>query len=133
MYIFLYIFLSFCQGSEESYIDLIEQTSINHGLDPDLAVAIAYTESSLNPNAIGDLGEIGLFQLRPEFHNVEKGNVSHNVNVAVKYLVKIKEICENKYGKAWFICFNTGPYKKIKVEPTEFSYYKKVMRIYGKR
>lgn len=131
--IFLYIVLSICQGSEQDYIDLIEQTSVNHGLDPDLAVAIAITESSLNPNAIGGLGEVGLFQLRPEYHDVQKGNVKHNINVAVKYLVKIKGICEDKYDKAWFICFNTGPYKVIKVEPTEFTYYKKVMKIYGKR
>lgn len=133
MNLILYTFINFCQATELNYIYIIEQVSIENGLDPDLAVAIAITESSLNPNAIGDLGEIGLFQLRPEYHNVKKGNVVNNVIVAVKYLVKVKELCEHKYDNAWFICFNTGPYKKIKVEPTEFSYYKKVMSIYDKR
>lgn len=133
MNLILYIFISFCQGSEQYYIEVIEQAAIEQGLDPKLALAIAKTESSLNPNAVGNLGEIGLFQLRPEYHDVKKGNIINNVNVAVKYLVKVKEICEYKYNKAWFICFNTGPYRKIKVEPTDFSYYKKVMSIYDKR
>jgi Transglycosylase SLT domain len=36
-----------------------------NGVPPQLALAVAQQESSLNPNAIGGAGELGLFQLQP--------------------------------------------------------------------
>lgn len=46
---------------------LIIAISINMGFDPILALAVAKVESNYNPAQVGKIGEIGLFQLRPEF------------------------------------------------------------------
>lgn len=47
---------------------LIMTISLQMGFDPNMAIAIAQYESSLNPKAVGAIGEVGLFQLRPEFY-----------------------------------------------------------------
>src|SRR6185503_15613931 len=42
----------------------IRDLAAEHGVDPDLAVAVAKKESSLNPKAVGDSGKaVGTFQL----------------------------------------------------------------------
>jgi hypothetical protein len=43
----------------------IADKAIKMGIDPRLAVALAFAESGLNPNATGTKGEIGLMQVRP--------------------------------------------------------------------
>lgn len=43
-------------------------TAGGYGWERDYAVAVATCESGLDPNATGALGEVGLFQLRPEYH-----------------------------------------------------------------
>lgn len=110
-------------------VKIIRASAIHYGIDPEVAVAIAKTESSLNPKAIGGAGEVGLFQLHPEFHKVERGNIHNNVNVAMKYLVQVKNICEPKYKDAWLICFNLGPYYSKTIRyPTKFPYFIKVRK-----
>lgn len=120
--------------ADNSIVEIIERKAVKYGIDPKLAVAIAMTESSLNPNAVGSLGEIGLFQLRPEFHDVRPGDIKHNVELAMRYLSYVKNRCLRRYDAAWFVCFNTGPNRKKLIErPQEFSYYKKVMIAYEGR
>lgn len=99
--------------------------ALEEGVDPTLALAIAKVESGFNPKAVGAIGELGLFQLRPEFHAVEPGRINHNARIAMRYLRHVKALCKPDYGDAWFVCFNTGPNKRVKV-PYEFPYYKKV-------
>lgn len=119
--------------ARNNIINLIEKTAIKHGVCPKLAVAIAKTESGLNPYVIGDLGEIGLFQLRPEFHDVKLGNIRYNIEIAIRYLKYIESRCQSKYGEAWFICYNTGPNRSNLVQyPLEFPYYKKVISHMGR-
>jgi soluble lytic murein transglycosylase-like protein len=111
---------------------IIKLKAVKYGVDPKLAVAIAKTESSLNPNAIGQLGEVGLFQLRPEFHDVRKGDIKHNITISMKYLSYLEKRCKPKYNDAWFVCFNTGANRRNPIKnPTEFKYYKKVMSYYA--
>lgn len=123
------LFLSLISNAD--YTEKIIDTAVEHNLDPKLVLSIAMVESGMNPNAVGGLGEIGLFQLRPEYHDVERGKPYKNIKVGIKYLAKIKELCEAKYGDAWFVCYNTGPYKTLK-RPFDFIYYKKVMTEYEK-
>src|SRR4051812_34252311 len=87
-------------------ISLIRTIAEQEGVQPDLAVAIATVESELNSNKIGGLGEVGLFQLRPEYHNVKLGDVRGNIRTAMRYLRYLQMKCEPKYDKAWFICYN---------------------------
>jgi hypothetical protein len=113
------------EGSEQ---DLIQKTAARYGIDPALAVAIAQVESNLNHAAVGGLGERGLFQLRPEFHGVAESKEQH-VEKAIKYLSYVKRRCKPLYGDTWYVCFNTGPYRKKKLDNSrEFAYAKKVRR-----
>lgn len=110
---------------------LIKAKAERHNIDPKLVYAIAIVESNLNPKAVGGVGEIGVFQLRPEFHDVKPGDVRHNIDTAVKYLVYVKRKCYTKYRDAWFICYNTGPHRKnIIKQPKKFIYYIKVIEQY---
>jgi soluble lytic murein transglycosylase-like protein len=112
--------------TRQEIIQNITETAVANNIDPDLALAVATVESSLNPKAIGNLGEVGLFQLRPEYHNVIFGNTTHNIKIGIQYLRNLKEMCEAKYDKAWFVCYNYGPHSKLKY-PQETKYYKKVV------
>ncbi len=106
----------------------IRSIARQEGVDPNLAVAIARVESGLNPKKIGRIGEVGLFQLRPEFHKVKRGDVKANIRTAMKYLREVKRFCEPTYKDAWFICYNVGPnYKKRILYPRLFKYYVQVM------
>jgi soluble lytic murein transglycosylase-like protein len=106
----------------------ILQASLESGVDHDLLRAIATVESNRNAKAIGGLGEVGLFQLRPEFFGgAASTDPIVNATTAAKYLAKLKRQCAS-YGKAFFVCHNTGAFRKQKLKrPTEFVYYKKVM------
>lgn len=100
-------------------------------LDPYLVFAIIETESSFRPGAIGSAGEIGLFQLRPEFHDFDENSIKSQILTALDYLQYIHSRCSGRYGQAWFICYNTGPNRSnVITNPTEFIYYKKVMSFY---
>lgn len=97
------------------------------GVDPHLALAIATVESNMNPDAIGGMGEVGLFQLRPEYHAVSRGATRSNIRLAMKYLAQLKRQCA-RYGDAFFVCYNYGPARKLN-HPRQFPYYRKVMTV----
>lgn len=46
---------------------LLFTISLSMGFDPQIALSVAMTESSLKTDAVGSIGEVGLFQLRPEY------------------------------------------------------------------
>lgn len=48
------------------YLSLIRSKAEKFGIPADLADAVAFVESSYNPNAVGGVGEVGLMQIRPE-------------------------------------------------------------------
>jgi soluble lytic murein transglycosylase-like protein len=103
----------------------IVKVALAEGVDPNLALAIAEVESRFNPQTVGTLGELGIYQLRPEFHSVSLKDTHGNIVTGIRYLAKLKRVC-NFYGDAFFVCFNYGPTKRLKY-PTLFPYYKKVM------
>lgn len=116
-----------CQQAH-AYESEIRQAALEYNVDPDLAVAIATVESSLNPNAKGALGEQGLFQLRPEFFGDTQNNWRRNIRLGVKYLALCRRVCSPHFGSAWPVCFNRGPYRTSDVNPRATSYYKKVSK-----
>lgn len=71
----------------------IQLQALKAGVDPDLAVAVALQESSLNPGAVGDNGKsLGLFQLQPAaaidagIDPAQRGTIRQNVLGGVRYL-----------------------------------------------
>lgn len=101
------------------------------GIDPYLAMSIVKVESSFVPTVIGTKGEIGLFQIRPEYVNYTRKqlfNIETNIKVGISILSKKKKLCPHK---EYIVCYNVGVTgaKKIK-NPKEFPYYKKVMKEY---
>jgi hypothetical protein len=116
----------------QAIIAIISYYASMYGIDPKLAVSVAMVESSLNPNAIGSKGEVGLFQLRPEiFNHIPKDKLitpETNIRNGIKHLAWNKKYCNHKKEKTWLICYNygIGNAKKVK-HPKLFPYYKKVM------
>lgn len=107
---------------------LIRISALRYGVEPDVAIAVAQVESGLNDKAVGSLGELGVFQLRPEYHNVLPGATAYNIDLGVRYLAYVRAQCEPDYGPAWMNCFNHGPYKRVHY-PTLFPYYRKVVAV----
>lgn len=98
------------------------------GIDHKLLLAIAKVESNWNPRAIGKShGEVGLMQLRPQFHPGVGFGIKQNMLMGAKYLAKLKKMKYSKWGKAWFVAYNVGPGYKLNY-PMLHSYYKKVRK-----
>lgn len=106
-----------------------------YGVDPQLAVSVARVESSLNPNAKGSAGEIGLFQIKPSsvphVRPEDLFDPAINAREGVKYLAWNKKYCNHKEDKTFLVCYNYGIENAKKVKhPKLFPYYKKVMGYY---
>ena len=120
-------------GQSLEHRALITTAALEHGIDPNLMLAIAKVESSFNPHAKGALGEIGLFQLRPNFHRgAREGDVRGNVRIAARYLAFVRSRCRAVYGDAWFVCFNHGPYHRVQ-NPKATAYFRRVTHELRKR
>lgn len=116
------------QASDTIYLEEVaEDAAVRHGIRPEIVKAIITVESSWNPDAVGALGEVGLLQMRPEFHPaVIQSGPEEQIELGVRYLAYVKGHCIGDYGHAWFVCFNAGPFHRYKA-PTKTPYYNKVM------
>ncbi len=121
------------KAEDEGIKLVVYREAKKHKIDPDLVLAIMEVESGFNKNARGKLGEIGLLQLRPEFHDVRAGDTDHNIAVGVRYLAYCRNACLRRYGSAFFVCFNRGPYSAPVENPKATKYYKRVITIYKER
>ena len=95
---------------DQSITDIITQAAQAQGVPVSLALAQAQHESGLDPNAIGLKGEIGLFQLRPEYFG-QMGDLTDptiNANVALWYLYQQYQHTGNNWRDA-LIAYNEGP------------------------
>jgi hypothetical protein len=54
------------EGNSGSYFELIHRAAAAAAMPADLGYAVAFVETGLNPEAIGDVGEVGLMQVRPQ-------------------------------------------------------------------
>lgn len=105
-----------------SYIeDMIRRVAMDRGMDPDLAIAQAMQESSLNPNAVGGAGEAGLFQVGQgalsdynqasgtNFGSRDLYDPETNANVGLGYL----DMQKTRYGapdmQTQLAQYNAGP------------------------
>lgn len=115
-------------------IGLISFYSAIYGVDPNLATAVAMNESSLNPNAIGKLKEVGLYQIRPEFvkEYTAKQLLQPEINIIVglQKIKKAQETCVHKNDIEFLVCYNYGNTNALKVKhPSLFPYVKRVKMI----
>lgn len=110
---------------------LILAAAVHFDINPNLALAISKQESSLNPKAVGSVGEVGLFQVRPKyskFSRKELFNVQINITEGLRMLKFAKDHCKHQLDFTWIICYNLGVTGGSKVRyPKKFEYYKKVM------
>ena len=88
----------------------ITAAAIRAGVEPALALAVARRESSLNPQAIGASGEVGLFQLMPSTAadlGVNPWDTQQNIEGGVRYLRQMFD----RFGD-WataLVGYNAGP------------------------
>lgn len=103
-------------------------------VDPQLAVSVARVESKLNPRALGKLGEVGLFQIRPEYSKYSVAQLydpTINIKEGLRILAEAKNGCRHKKEHTFLVCYNAGLTGGGKMtKPAEFAYYKKVMKEY---
>jgi len=88
----------------------IAQTAQYYGVAPQLALELARRESSLNPSAIGEAGEVGLFQLMPATAaelGVNPWDVSQNIAGGIRYLRQMFDTFGD-WGSA-LVAYNAGP------------------------
>lgn len=106
----------------------------DYNIDPNLAAAVIQTESSFKHDAVGAIGEVGLFQVRPEFspHTAEElFDPEINIKEGLRILSEAKQRCPHKENKKFVVCYNAGISGARKIQnPEEFPYYKKVYSRY---
>jgi soluble lytic murein transglycosylase-like protein len=94
-----------------NYTPVIQSTAQRYGVDPDLALAVAKTESSLNPNAISSAGAVGLFQLMPATASdlgVDPFDPVQNIEGGIKYLSQLLDRFDGDTSLA-LAAYNAGP------------------------
>lgn len=94
-----------------SIIDQITQTATQLGVDPNLAIAVATQESSLNPSAISPKGAIGLFQLLPSTAaglGVNPNDIPQNITGGITYLKQMLDQFGGNISLA-LAAYNSGP------------------------
>lgn len=91
--------------------DLIMQTAVEHGVDPQLVRAIAVAESDMNQNEISPVGAIGVMQLMPETAQalgVNPYDVNENVLGGTIYLKQMLDTFDGNVPLA-VAAYNAGP------------------------
>ena len=117
------------QTTEETTIDLYDvplevslqehiiKKAEEYGIDPSIVIAMAYRESTFNPDCIGDNGNsYGLLQVQPRWHHDRMTRLDctnlldpfQNVTVAIDYLAELIDRYGDM-GKA-LTAYNRGHY-----------------------
>lgn len=89
---------------DASWDDVITAVAKQHGVNPQLALAIARKESGMNPGAIGDSGKaIGLFQMHSgaaaDTGVTDRNDPIQNITGGVKYLRQLSDRYQGDVSK----------------------------------
>ena len=119
------------KADQGTIVHLIQSEAMKQGLDPDVALAVAKIESSLNPKAVGALGEVVLFQIRHEFvtgyTRIALFDPKINAKVGIQQLLYYKKTCFTNTANTFVVCYNAGLNRRPKY-PTLLPYYKKFQK-----
>lgn len=91
-------------------LKVIEEAE-QQGVNPDLALSVAFAESSFNPAAISPKGAIGIMQLMPgtaKDLGVNPEDPIENIRGGIRYLKQLGERFENDPSKV-IAAYNAGP------------------------
>ena len=107
-----------------------------NGIDPKLTQAVIKTESNYNQNAVGQLGEIGLMQIRPEHVKVTRKQLFDpctNVKVGTEILKRAMDNCKHKEDNTFVNCYNLGIGGGSRLRyPKKWRYYVKITANMGR-
>jgi hypothetical protein len=90
-------------------------------------LSIAEIESSFNPKAVGSLGELGLFQTRPEFWGKAPKELEAQIRHGVSAIKQVKRKCSTSIATCWNVGTTKAKSIKTKTGPyrTKFNKYEK--------
>ena len=103
-----------------------------YNLPPKLITAVITVESSQNSSTIGPVGEVGLMQVRPEFHHNSRGLLfvpTYNIKEGTKRLAQAKKYCKHQDNYSWVVCYNRGIMGGARLlNPKTDTYYQKILK-----
>lgn len=127
---------------QQRLANLIAEEARRQGVNPQLAVSVAFAESNFNPSAVSPKGAIGLMQLMPvtaKELGVDPTDVTQNIQGGVRYLKQLGEQFENNPIKV-LSAYNAGPNARFfqtndpKDIPTEtLEYVNRIAGVFGGR
>lgn len=128
-YILLLTLLASPSFANDRIKSLIAAESVRQGIDPRIPLAIAKVESNYNPLAVGPVGELGVFQIRPrvEADFTRLLDPKYNIREGIRQLKWWAANCPIPDKSLFFICFNNG-FRKPKY-PTLLPYYRRVAAV----
>lgn len=94
-----------------SWEDIIRATAKSQKVNPELALAVAQRESSMNPEAVSPKGALGLFQLMPATAaelGVDPSNPVENIRGGITYLRQLSDRYGGDLTQA-LSAYNAGP------------------------
>lgn len=101
-------------------------------IDPHVAIAVARVESRMNMNMVGPVGEIGMFQIRPEYSKFSKTELMNphiNIIEGLHKLQEAKNRCKHQRDLTWLVCYNVGITGGSRIKnPSKFKYLVKVKK-----
>lgn len=114
---------------------LITYYSLFYGVDHKLALSVAKIESNYNQKAVGAVGEIGVYQIRPtKQHPKHKlTDVHNNIRTGLEMINEVRSSCKHKKDLTYMVCYNAGLSGGNKIKhPNKFPYIVKLNKEYNK-
>jgi hypothetical protein len=113
LYILAMLFLTLvfpnqCHADCNNTECMIAVEAIQQDVPVRVAIAVAKVESGLRQSAKGPFGEIGVFQIRPEYTTANIHDLKTNVKEGVRQLAYWHKNCPVREGVSWVNCYNAG-------------------------